>query len=55
MGFRGMADGAGMGACVTSSGESTADSPSMPFSVPGAGSGAFKHACEGGGQCEWRR
>lgn len=30
---------------MTSSGESAADSPSTPFSAPGAGSGAFRQAC----------
>lgn len=34
---------AGTWACPTSSGESTADSPSTPFSLPVEGSGAFRH------------
>ena len=45
---RGMlACGAGICAWLTSSGESTVDSPSTPFSLPGAGSGAFKQAWGG--------
>lgn len=35
----------------TSSGESTADSPSTPFSLPVEGSGAFRHACAGVRKC----
>lgn len=41
-----VACGAGICGWLTSSGESAADSPSTPFSVPGAGSGAFRQACK---------